>query len=111
LHQALANLVMNAIQVSPPRSRVKVAASERREGCAFAVEDKGPGLPDGSEAKLFEPFFTRRKDGTGLGLALVKQIAEAHGGKVWGETLPTGGARFTLLFPRKAAAGEGDSRA
>ncbi|MEW5765571.1 MAG: sensor histidine kinase [Acidobacteriota bacterium] len=107
LHQALANLVLNAIQVSPPSSRVKVAASERPEGCAFAVEDEGPGLPGGSEAKLFEPFFTRRKDGTGLGLALVKQIADAHGGKVWGETRSAGGARFTLLLPRKAAAGPG----
>ena len=96
LHQALTNLLRNAIQASAKGGRVRMDAWLDGEGCLFAVEDEGSGLPPGEEGRLFEPFFTKRKDGTGLGLALVRQVAEAHGGWVRGENRPEGGARFAL---------------
>lgn len=102
LHQALTNLVRNALQVSPQGGLVYVAAREDRGGCLFAVEDEGQGLPAGEEEeKLFEPFFTRRKEGTGLGLALSRQIAQAHGGRIRAENRRHAGARFVLWLPGK----------
>jgi signal transduction histidine kinase len=108
LHQALTNLIRNAVQASPPHSRVKVIARREGEGCLFTVEDAGPGLPAGEEHRLFEPFFTRRKDGTGLGLALVRQVAEAHSGWVRGESAAGGGARFMLWVPDRPALGDAE---
>jgi signal transduction histidine kinase len=64
------------------------------------VEDTGPGLDEDAAARLFEPFFTTKDRGTGLGLAVSRAVARAHGGDVVGETLPGGGARFTLRLPR-----------
>lgn len=101
LHQALTNLVRNAIQVSPVGGCVRVAVNSNGKGVLIAVEDDGPGLPHGEEGRLFEPFFTRRKDGTGLGLALIKQIAQAHGGWAKGENRDGGGSRFSLWLPSK----------
>lgn len=104
LHQALGNLLRNAIQASPPGGVVRIAAGAEDGGCRITVEDEGPGLPPGDGQRIFEPFYTRRKEGTGLGLALVRQIAEAHGGWVHGESRPEGGARFVLWFPSPPAA-------
>ncbi len=99
LHQALANLVLNGLQASPPGACVKVRSEEAPGLCTLLVEDEGPGLPPGEEGRIFEPFFTKRKDGTGLGLALVKQIVQAHGGSVEGWTRPGGGSVFALNLP------------
>jgi signal transduction histidine kinase len=70
------------------------------------VEDSGPGIAEAAQARLFEPFFTTKDRGTGLGLAVSRAIARAHGGDVTGESMAGGGARFTLRLPR-GAAGEG----
>lgn len=99
LHQALTNLVRNAIQASPQGGTVRVAARAQSEGSLITVEDDGPGLPADEQHHLFEPFFTRRKDGTGLGLALIKQIAQSHGGWVRGENRHEASARFSLWLP------------
>lgn len=99
LHQALTNLVRNAIQASPREGHVEVAAARERDGCLITVQDQGPGLPEADVPRLFEPFYTRRKEGTGLGLALVRQVAQAHGGWVRGENRLEGGARFWLWLP------------
>ncbi len=108
LYQALTNLVRNAIQVSPQGGRVTVAASGHEgAGVLVAVEDEGPGLPEGEAERLFEPFYSRRKDGTGLGLALVRTIAQAHGGWVRAESLSSQGSRFTLYLPGRAGVAEG----
>jgi signal transduction histidine kinase len=67
------------------------------------VDDTGPGIDEAAAARLFEPFFTTEDRGTGLGLAVSRAIARAHGGDVTGETLGGGGARFTLRLPRDPA--------
>lgn len=100
LYQALTNLVRNAIQVSPQGGRITVAASPLEgAGVLVTVDDEGPGLPEGEAERLFDPFYSRRKDGTGLGLALVRTIAQSHGGWVRAESLSSQGSRFTLCLP------------
>ncbi len=99
LHQALTNLLRNAIQASPKGGRVLIKATSAQRGCLFEVEDQGAGIAPAQESRLYEPFYTSRADGTGLGLALVKRVAEAHGGWVRGESAAGGGARFSLWLP------------
>lgn len=106
LHQALANLLRNALQSSPAGGTVLLKASREEGGVLFQVEDEGPGVPSGEAERIFEPFFTGRREGTGLGLALVRRIAEAHGGRAWCENRPEGGSRFSILLPLHPSAGE-----
>ena len=69
----------------------------------FFVEDSGPGIPDEDISHIFDRFWTARGNsrvrGTGMGLAIVRGITEAHGGRIWVERGPLGGARFNLLMP------------
>jgi PAS domain S-box-containing protein len=103
VEQAVENLLANAIQHAPAGSVVRVEALLDREGgeprARCTVEDNGPGVSAEDRDRLFEPFFSRRKGGTGLGLPIVQRVAEAHGGTVSVENRPEGGARFTLLLP------------
>jgi signal transduction histidine kinase len=99
LRQALVNLVLNAVEASSPRGEVRVQA--RREGgvVVIDVEDTGPGVAESVRGRLFEPLITTKDHGSGLGLALVKRVAERHGGSAGHEPCPGGGARFTLRLP------------
>jgi two-component system sensor histidine kinase AtoS len=67
------------------------------------VTDSGPGIAEAALQKLFAPFFTTKQGGTGLGLAVVWKVLKAHGGEVFAENIPEGGARFVLLLPVKIA--------
>jgi two-component system sensor histidine kinase FlrB len=79
---------------------VDVSVEPRADGGAsVVVRDSGPGLSPEARAKLFEPFFTTKDRGTGLGLAVSKGIVHAHGGEIDGESLPCGGAEFTVRLP------------
>ncbi len=100
LRQVLANLVRNAAEAAGPGGRVTVRVAEEPGQVRVEVEDTGPGLDEATAARLFEPFFTTKDRGTGLGLAVSRAIARAHGGDVTGESLAGGGARFTLRLPR-----------
>ncbi len=101
--QAVVNLVTNAFQVSKPGEVVTVRAfadTLRGAPCvAVTVSDEGPGVPADLAERIFQPFFTTRAMGTGLGLAVVKRIAETHGAEVGVGSAPGGGAVFTLRFP------------
>jgi two-component system phosphate regulon sensor histidine kinase PhoR len=105
LHDALRNLVANAITYAPEHTTVAIEV--RREGRMIAIEvsDEGPGIPDEDLGRVFERFYrvdkSRARDpgGTGLGLAIVKHLVELHGGNVRAENRPNGGARFTMTLP------------
>ncbi len=99
LEQALVNLIINAVQASPPGAAVEVKA--RREGGSLVVEvkDDGGGIAAEIVARVCEPFFTTKKQGTGLGLPLVKKIVEAHQGRFSLESGPGAGTIARLILP------------
>jgi signal transduction histidine kinase len=103
LVQAIANLVTNALLAAGRRSPVRVRAFLLNEATVRVdVLDDGDGISEENAARLFTPFFTTRATGTGLGLALVKRIAEAHGGSIDYENRHPGAA-FVLCVPRRRA--------
>lgn len=113
LAQALANLVRNAVEAivdegstGPGRVRVLVDGATLAGGPAvsYAVEDNGPGVPADALERMFNPFYTTRHTGCGLGLAMVQRIVDAHGGRVDACGADGGGARFTLTLPLHAEA-------
>ena len=103
IHQALLNLVMNAIQALPNGGTVTIRARLEPRGepgfVRLEVEDDGPGIPPELADRVFQPFFTTRAAGSGLGLAVVKRIAEAHGAELTLESPPGRGASFVLTLP------------
>lgn len=108
LRQAVLNLVDNAIKYSPEGSRVRVRTG-KSDGAAFVeVEDEGPGIAPEHQKRIFERFYridsgrSREMGGTGLGLALVKWAAEAHGGRVELSSEPGKGSTFRIVLPRPA---------
>lgn len=106
LEQVFHNLLSNAVHHSPRGAVVRVRAGAREApvpGVLCTVEDEGPGIRDEDLTKLFEPFFSRRRGGTGLGLAVVQQIVEEHGGTIEAANRPSGGAVFTVFLPAQRA--------
>ncbi len=103
IKQVLVNLVMNAIQAMPGGGEVRVSA--RREGGRVAIEvrDQGEGIAAKDLGKIFSPFYTTKKAGTGLGLAVAQQIAIGHGGEMRVEANSPRGAVFTVLLPAAPA--------
>lgn len=99
LQQAILNLVLNALQAMPDGGEI-VLESGRREGAAvLKVTDTGPGVPTALEGSLFDVSVSTRPEGSGLGLPLVRLIAEAHGGSISYSSGEKGGATFTLVLP------------
>jgi signal transduction histidine kinase len=105
VRHALLNLVLNAIAIQPEGGRVEVAFEERDGSVRFHVRDDGPGIPDELRERVFEPFFTTRATGSGLGLAVAQKVAAAHGGRLDLARPDEGfrGAHFVLELPRAAS--------
>ena len=103
LCSALLGLLDNAMQASSVGGRIGLAASVQGGDLVFQVSDTGTGIAHEAQARLFEPFFTTRRQGTGLGLALVRAVAEAHGGSVQAHSTPGAGSEFVLSVPLKQA--------
>jgi C4-dicarboxylate-specific signal transduction histidine kinase len=104
LLQVLLNLTMNGFEaMSVIRSdarRIIISAGRNGDGqVCVSVRDSGPGFPGGIVDQLFEPFFSTKAEGTGMGLAIARSIIEAHGGTLSGENCDDGGACFTVRLP------------
>ena len=100
IEQVLVNLFDNAIKYTPKGTPLELSASESFYTVTVSLADRGPGIPPGEEERIFEKFVSGRTTGggVGLGLAICRTIINAHGGKIWAENRPDGGAvfRFTL---------------
>jgi signal transduction histidine kinase len=98
MRSALGNLILNAIQAAPTGTEVRIAARRDADTLVLSIEDEGAGPPEGIRNRLFEPFVTGRPDGTGLGLPIVREIAEAHGGTVQ-FAVSAAGTLFRIILP------------
>ena len=110
--QVLSNLIENAVRYTPEGTTIRVSVRAEGAEVRVAVEDTGPGIAEADLPQLFKPFYrggrpTGRPQGSGLGLAIARGLIEAHGGRIWAENRPEGGARFAFVLPageRPAAA-------
>lgn len=101
LQQVLLNLLQNSLVATPAQGEIEIGAEEQIDGLHLWIRDSGQGLSEEEQAKMFDPFFTTRKDGTGLGLAVVQQIIEQHGGQIKVATAVGQGTCFTLILPKQ----------
>jgi len=110
LQQVILNLLLNAIEALTgiaDRARHLVVRSEVQDGnrVRISVRDNGIGINTGTMARLFEPFFTTRAQGIGMGLAISRSIIESHGGRLWADSTENEGADFQFTLPRQEGAG------
>lgn len=99
LHQVALNLVTNALQAAPEGGHVTLTTEVEGRFARLEVVDDGPGIPPEARERLFEPFFTTREGGTGLGLFVSYGIVERHGGRIEVDSPAGGGARFRVRLP------------
>jgi two-component system sensor histidine kinase HydH len=99
LRQLLINLFSNALQAIPPEGTVRATVTEERQMITLKVRDSGPGFTEEAIKKAFDPFYTTRPTGSGLGLAVCRKIAEGCGGKISAANTDGGGAEITVLLP------------
>src|SRR5207237_5808702 len=99
LRRAFANLYRNAAEAMHGHGAIDVTVTGDGSGLAVTIADHGPGIPAELRQRVFEPYFTTKDDGTGLGLALVRITFEAHRGTISVSETPGGGAMFSIVFP------------
>lgn len=98
LRRAFSNLLRNAVEAMGGAGRLDIRIAPGAGGVIVAIADHGPGIPPDQRAQVFEPYWTTKDEGTGLGLALVRQTAVAHGGGVEVRETPGGGATFVVIL-------------
>jgi PAS domain S-box-containing protein len=107
LRQVLTNLISNAIKYSPEEGKITVSGRYDDNYVYIAVSDQGIGIPAGERERIFDRFYridsalSRRTQGAGLGLYLVKSVVEAHGGRIWVSSTPGQGSTFVFTLPRE----------
>jgi two-component system sensor histidine kinase HydH len=100
MEEVLVNLLRNARDASPSGQPIDVALDVQADRhLVIEVRDRGEGIAPGEEERVFEPFYTRRARGTGLGLALARRIVEGHSGEITARNHPEGGAVFSVRLP------------
>ncbi len=99
IHQVVQNLLRNAIEASPTGGQVAVDLAAVPGGVTLRVRDQGPGIPPDVEARMFEPFFSTKEGGTGMGMAIVHSLVTLHGGEI--HVRSDHGTELTVLLPRR----------
>ena len=99
IRDVVSNLIKNAIEASPGHGEVKITVSRGKGRAIITVADDGPGVPDDLKDRLFEPHFTTKSEGTGLGLFTSYGIVREHRGRLVYQPNPKGGAIFTVELP------------
>jgi two-component system sensor histidine kinase KdpD len=103
IEQVLINLLENALKYTPPGTTIEISATAQPQMVTVAVSDRGPGLMSGEENQIFDKFYRAKSGkatgGVGLGLTICRGIIEAHGGRIWAENQPMGGAVFHFTLP------------
>jgi two-component system sensor histidine kinase KdpD len=107
IEQVLTNLLENAAKYTPAGSPIEIEGQAVSGGVEVTVADHGPGIPPADLERVFDKFHRLAGDahvpGTGLGLAICRAILAAHGGRIWAENRPDGGARFRFFLPAAGA--------
>jgi len=103
MEQVFVNLLENAVKYTPPDTAIEISAVASAGSVRVDVADRGPGLPPGEEGRIFDKFYRAAGAGTqggvGLGLTICRGIVTAHGGRIWAENRPGGGAVFRFTLP------------
>lgn len=102
LHRLMLNLMLNAMEATGPNGKIRIDGRrivQPWEGIEITVSDNGPGLEPEVMDRIFNPFFTTKDTGTGIGLSIVHRIVEAHGGTIAAANVPDGGAVMTVRLP------------
>jgi signal transduction histidine kinase len=99
LRQALVNLITNAEQAMPGGGHVTLGARRTDAGVELSITDEGVGIPEDLQSRIFDLYFTTKDDGTGIGLAVVQQIVQLHGGRIRLRSSPGQGTQITLQLP------------
>ena len=99
LYQAFLNLLINSIQAMPNGGTIYIKITSTKNAVTIFIEDEGEGIPDDLSEKIWDPFFTTKEKGTGLGLVIVKNIIKAHQGSIELENRTTGGVRVKINLP------------
>src|SRR6059036_1304318 len=98
LRRAFSNLLRNAAEAMGGHGPIEVGVAKDGQGVLVTIADHGPGIPEEQRQRVFEPYFTTKQDGTGLGLALVRQTIEAHNGTIRVSETAGGGATFSIVL-------------
>jgi signal transduction histidine kinase len=103
--QVLLNLLMNGLQILDHGGRIEIATHDDERHLYIEIADDGPGIDPAERTRVFEAFFFRREGGIGLGLAIVQQIVNSHGGEIEAAESRMGGALFRIRLPRRQSGG------
>ena len=106
--QVVWNIALNGVEAMDGSGRLSIAASLSEAQVGIAISDTGRGMPAEERRRVFEPFYSRKPAGTGLGLTIARRIVAAHGGRIEIESTPGRGACFTILLPLGGQDDDGD---
>jgi PAS domain S-box-containing protein len=104
IQRVVLNLLRNAAQAMEGRGRIEIVVEEDAQWCRVRVRDHGPGIPEDQREKIFEPFYTTRHKGSGLGLATARRTVQLHRGRLWLAPAPGGGTEAVVELPKASSA-------